>query len=166
MIIAGNIRAAVDLYAARLGANPVPEDLEKITRISFEAGAKASAADYAQAVIVHHATGRQIARWFDRYDVVLTPTLAEPPWKLGVLRHDEHGCGDVRPHVARFTAFTAPFNCSGNPAMTVPLHWTCDGLPVGVQMAGRYGDEATLFRLAGQLEQARPWFDRRPALQA
>jgi Asp-tRNA(Asn)/Glu-tRNA(Gln) amidotransferase A subunit family amidase len=166
VIIGGNIRAAVDMYAARLGREPGPDDLENITRVSYVAGGKASAADLARAIIVHHATGRRIAAWFDRYDVVLTPTLAEPPWKLGIFDMMSTDAEAYGRNVARFTAFTAPFNCSGNPAMTLPLHWSVDGLPIGVQIAGRYGDEATLFRLAGQIEQARPWVDRRPALQA
>ena len=66
--------------------------------------------------------------------------------------------------VAYFTSFTALVNIAGNPAVSLPLHWTPDGLPVGVQLIGRYGEEATLLRLAAQLEQARPWFARRPAL--
>ena len=65
---------------------------------------------------------------------------------------------------AYFTSFTAIVNVAGNPAVTLPLHWTPDGLPVGVQLIGRYADEATLLRVSAQLEQAQPWFDRRPAI--
>jgi amidase len=65
-----------------------------------------------------------------------------------------------------FTSFTAPFNASGNPAISVPLHWSAQGLPIGIQLAARYGEEATLLRVAAQLEQARPWAQRRPAAYA
>jgi amidase len=68
------------------------------------------------------------------------------------------------PKLARATMFTSVFNASGNPAASLPLHWTPEGLPVGVQIVGRYGDEATLFRLAAQFEAAQPWFQRRPEL--
>ena len=64
--------------------------------------------------------------------------------------------------VGFFTSFTAIANIAGNPAVSLPLHWTADGLPVGVQLLGRYGDEATLLRVSAQLEQERPWFNRRP----
>ena len=128
----------------------------------FESGVQASAADYARAVLAIHRTGRMVAGFFERYDVLLTPTLPQPPQKLGVFDMNADDPEAYRRAVALFTAFTAPFNASGNPAMSVPLYWTTSGLPIGVHFAGRYGDEATLLRLAAQLEQARPWFHRRP----
>jgi Asp-tRNA(Asn)/Glu-tRNA(Gln) amidotransferase A subunit family amidase len=164
VVIAGNIRAAIELHAARIGRQPQAGDLEGVTAAMFDAGAKASAADYARAVLTIHRTGRAVAHWFDKVDVLLSPTLSEPPQKLGVFDMNTDDFDLYGRHVARFTAFTSCFNASGNPAMSVPLHWAPDGLPIGVQFAGRYGDEATLLRLAGQLEQVRPWAGRRPAL--
>jgi Asp-tRNA(Asn)/Glu-tRNA(Gln) amidotransferase A subunit family amidase len=105
-----------------------------------------------------------VAQWFEKFDVLLSATLSEPPKKLGVFDMNTDDFDLYGRHVARFTAFTSWFNASGNPAMSVPLHWSSDGLPIGVQVGGRYGDEATLLRLAAQLEQARPWAKRRPEL--
>ena len=164
MVIAGNTRAAIDLHAAKTGNRPGPEKFEKVTWALFEAGAKASAAEYARAVLAVHRTGRMVGRFFERHDVLLAPTLPRPPEKLGVFDMNSDDIESYRRAIALFTAFTAPFNASGNPAMSVPLHWTAEGLPVGVQFVARYGDEAALFRLAAQLEQARPWFHRRPRL--
>jgi Asp-tRNA(Asn)/Glu-tRNA(Gln) amidotransferase A subunit family amidase len=161
-IIAGHIRAGIDQQAQKVGRQPGREDLEPITALFFDSGAKASAADYVRAVGVLHLTGRRVARWFERFDVILSPTLPEPPKRLGIFTLSPDDFETYGRQVARFTAFTVPFNASGNPAVSLPLHWTRDGLPVGVQCAGRYGDEATLFRLAAQIEQARPWADRRP----
>jgi amidase len=161
-VIAGNTRVAIESYAAKLGRQPSPEAFERITWLLFESGATASAADYARAVQVLHRTGRMVARFFEHYDLLLTPTLPRPPEKLGVFDMNTDNAEGYRVAVALFTAFTAPFNASGNPAMSVPLHWTSSGLPIGVQFAGRYGDEATLLRLAAQLERARPWFHHRP----
>ncbi len=164
MVIAGNTRAAIDLHAAKTGNRPGPEKFEKVTWALFEAGARASAAEYARAVLAVHRTGRMVGRFFERHDVLLAPTLPRPPEKLGVFDMNTDDIESYRRAIALFTAFTAPFNASGNPAMSVPLHWTAEGLPVGVQFVARYGDEAALFRLAAQLEQARPWFHRRPRL--
>jgi Asp-tRNA(Asn)/Glu-tRNA(Gln) amidotransferase A subunit family amidase len=164
MVIAGNTRAAIDLHAAKTGNRPGPEKFEKVTWALFEAGARASAAEYARAVLAVHRTGRMVGRFFERHDVLLAPTLPRPPEKLGVFDMNSDDIESYRRAIALFTAFTAPFNASGNPAMSVPLHWTAEGLPVGVQFVARYGDEAALFRLAAQLEQARPWFHRRPRL--
>jgi len=164
MVIAGNTRAAIDLHAAKTGNRPGPEKFEKVTWALFEAGARASAAEYARAVLAVHRTGRMVGRFFERHDVLLAPTLPRPPEKLGVFDMNTDDMESYRRAIALFTAFTAPFNASGNPAMSVPLHWTAEGLPVGVQFVARYGDEAALFRLAAQLEQAKPWFHRRPRL--
>jgi Asp-tRNA(Asn)/Glu-tRNA(Gln) amidotransferase A subunit family amidase len=164
VVIAGNVRAAVEAHAVKIGRQPQTGDLEGVTAAMFEAGAKASAADYARAVLTIHRTGRVVARWFESFDVLLSPTLSEPPKKLGVFDMNTDDFDLYGRHVARFTAFTSWFNASGNPAMSVPLYWAPAGLPIGVQFGGRYGDEATLLRLAAQLEQARPWAGRRPAL--
>ncbi|HTT38065.1 MAG TPA: amidase [Burkholderiales bacterium] len=163
-VIGGNTRAAIETHAAKVARAPGPHEFERVTWMYYEAGAKASAADYARAVQVIHRTGRLMGQFFERYDLLLTPTLPRPPEKLGVLHMNPEDFDAYGRAVALFTAFTVPFNASGNPAMSVPLHWDAEGLPIGVQIAGRYGDEASLFRVAAQLEQARPWFDRRPAM--
>jgi amidase len=128
-------------------------------------------------------TSRQVAPFFEQYDVLLTPTLACPPLEVGVLRIggakrlglvalNHLGTGRLLKALARvtgaglrmlsFAPFTPLFNATGQPAMSVPLCWNEEGLPIGMQFAGRYGDEATLFRLAAQLEKASPWFHRVP----
>jgi len=163
-VIGGNTRVAIESYAAKAGRPPSAEHFEKITWLMYESGETATAADYARAVQVLHRTGRMVARFFERYDLLLTPTLPRPPEKLGVFNMNTDDIEAYRSAVSLFTSFTAPFNASGNPAMSVPLHWTSAGLPIGVQFAGRYGDEATLLRLAAQLERARPWFHRRPSV--
>jgi len=163
LVIAGNMRAAIEAHAAKIGRVPVPAEFEKVTWMFFESGATANAADYARAVLAIHRTGRMVGRFFEGYDLLLTPTLPRPPEKLGVFDMNTDDLDSYRRAIALFTAFTAPFNASGNPAMSVPLHWAPSGLPIGVQFVGRYGDEATLFRVAAQLEQARPWSNRRPA---
>jgi amidase len=100
--------------------------------------------------------------FFETYDALLTPTLAEPPVELGVLDMMSQDLAAYTERLWRFTPFTYAFNVTGQPAMSVPLSWNAAGLPIGVHFVGRYGDEATLFRLAAQLEEARPWADRRP----
>jgi Asp-tRNA(Asn)/Glu-tRNA(Gln) amidotransferase A subunit family amidase len=128
----------------------------------IELGRQTAAPDYVMMINRLHAISREIARFFQTYDVLLTPTLAEPPVELGVLDMMSEDMNAYTERLWRFTPFTYPFNVTGQPAMSVPLSWNAAGLPIGVQFVGRYGDEATLFRLAGQLEQAEPWAERRP----
>jgi amidase len=96
------------------------------------------------------------------YDAILTPTLAQPPAPVGWF--DEVPPAQNFERQKLFTPFTALYNVSGQPAVSVPLHWTAEGLPIGIMLAGRMGDEATLISLSAQLEQARPWQDRRPPI--
>ena len=100
------------------------------------------------------------------YDVWLTPTLGEPPLPLGILVYSGGDPWELRRRQTAFSPFTYITNATGQPAMSVPLYQNGGGLPVGAHFAGRAGDEATLLRLAGQLEQARPWADRRPPISA
>src|SRR6516164_816556 len=109
------------------------------------------------------AAGRKMGTFLTSYDVILSTTLAGPPPKLGYFDQN----GDVQTFAERVTEYlsvTPLHNATGTPAMSVPLHWTADGLPVGVHFAGRYGEEATLLALAAELETVQPWFDRVPAL--
>ncbi|MFN0317261.1 MAG: amidase [Burkholderiales bacterium] len=162
--IGGNIRAAVDSYAKKKGKTVQREFFEYVTWMFYEMGGKASAADYARAVLGIHGAGRHVAQWFAGFDLLLTPTLPDPPQKIGVFNMDSPVLDDYARAITRLTSFTAPFNASGSPAVSLPLHWTADGLPVGVQLAAPYGEEAILIRLASQLEAAKPWFNKRPPI--
>jgi amidase len=166
LVIGANTRMAVDSYASTKKRQPSAEQFERITWMYYEAGNQSTAADYVRAVAVLHRTGRMIAEFFQRYDLLLTPTLPRPPERLGVFDMNTSDPDSYGKAVALFTSFTAPFNVSGNPAVSIPLHWNAQGLPIGIQLAGRYADEATLLRVASQLEQAAPWFDRTPPLAA
>jgi amidase len=109
---------------------------------------------------------REVGRFFVNHDVWLSPTLGEPPVPLGTFAYTGQDPFALRRRMAAFTPFTYVANATGQPAMSVPLIWNEAGLPIGTQFTGRFGDEATLFRLAAQLEAARPWSGRRPALSA
>ena len=106
-------------------------------------------------------TAQQIALLQQDYDLLLSPTLATPPVKLGKLSLNQDNAPYEKEAIS-VSAFTMLYNATGQPAMSVPLHWTPEGLPVGVMFAGRYGEETLLFQLAGQLEQVSPWFDKLP----
>lgn len=144
------------------GRVPGPDDLEPVTRLYAERGGKMSAHDYIRAVQTFHRTGRQLGAFFERFDVLLSPTIARPSLPLGTVRMD----GSLEQYeegLAPMVAFTAVCNATGVPAMSVPLEWTDDGLPIGMHFVARYGAEGTLLSLAAQLEAAHPWRDRRPS---
>jgi amidase len=98
--------------------------------------------------------------------VLVTPTMGEPPACLGELAPDTDDVLGTLTRMGAYAMFTSPFNITGQPAISLPLHWSADGLPIGVQLVAAYGREDVLIRLASQLEQARPWADRRPPTSA
>ncbi len=164
IVIGTNIAATLTARAAELGIELGPDDTEAQTEAMRDFGSHMTGERYVGAMRTIHATGRALARFMERYDAFLTPTMATVPMELGRLSLSRTDGNGYATDVRRAIAFTSLFNATGQPAMSVPLWWSADGLPVGVQFAGRYGDEATLFRLAAQLEGARPWFNRRPPL--
>lgn len=128
-----------------------------------------SGATYLSAVNKIHAYGREMAAVFDDFDVILSATLAEPPAQVGRFSHDREDYENYRigpGGVFEYSPFCAAFNASGQPAASVPMHWTEDGLPIGIQLAAAFGEDADLIALCAELERAVPWAHRRPALLA
>ena len=154
----------VDSLSFAVGRKPLLEDFEPGTWALIEMGRRRSAPDYLLAVQTLQIFSRRIAQFMQKYDALLTPTVAEPPLPLGSFdsTSDEPMAGMRR--AGLFAPFTPVCNVTGQPAMSVPLYWNADGLPIGAHFVGRFGDEATLFRLAAQLEAARPWANRRPPI--
>jgi len=153
-------------WEKRVGREATEGDLEPLSWALIELGRSVNGGQYLVSVQELQSISRQIADYFEGIDVLLTPTLAEPPAPLGTFDSPpgEPLAGLFR--AATYTPFTPPFNVTGQPGISLPLHWNDDGLPVGVQFVGRFGDEETLLALAGQLEQAAPWAERRPPVAA
>jgi len=162
MVFAANTMA--NIARATGGALPDRDLVEPLTYALAELGRAPSAADYILNLQALQRQSRRIAGFFERYDVWLTPTLAQTPRPHGYF---DIRSGDTRDWMAKLAAylpFTYPFNVTGQPAASVPLHWTADHVPIGVQFAARSGEEGLLLRLCAQLEAARPWFQRRPPM--
>ncbi len=166
LLIAANVQGGIDQQAELIGRQPGDDDIEPVIRFLARIGCDNTAADMARAVWTMHSVGRQIAPFFNDYDALLTPVVATPPPAIGTL---DTSSADVDAYLAAvfgFIPFTALANQAGTPAMSVPLYWNEAGLPIGVQLMSGYAREPTLFRLAGQLEQARPWAQHRPPICA
>ena len=141
-------------------------ELEPITSAVYQAGLRRTGADYLVALEGIQRFSRKMARWYHDgdYDLLLSPTMRIPPTQLGAFQWDPEDPRKWLEVTNAFVAFTRVQNMTGQPAMSVPLFWNKENVPIGVQFAGRFGDEATLFRLAAQLEKARPWAQRRPPI--
>lgn len=186
-LLCGETAAEIASAERLLGRRARADEFEVVTWSMAQIGRSLSAAEFLAAKHALFAAARQVSGFFEDVDVLVTPTLAQPPAPLGSLGPrglpatlmkglGRLGAGGLlkrltaldpsTEQIFAYIPWTPVFNVTGQPAMSVPLHWSAAGLPIGVHVVGRYGDEATLLRLAGQLERARPWAARRPALCA
>lgn len=159
-IIRVKVRQALEDIAARRGKPIHRDEVEAATWMIYQSAVEVGAIDYTRAVETVHGVGRRMAGFMKDHDVVLTPMLAEPPIRLGVLKAETTDAHAFFQRMREWSPFNNLFNATGQPAMSVPLCWGPDNLPLGVQFAGRFADEATLLKLAAQLEAARPWWQR------
>ncbi len=160
-VIAASIAANLDAEAERRGRPIEAGEIEGLTMATYRRGAAIGGAAYVRALQTLHAYARLEAQLFETYDVVLLSTLGSPAIPIGWVLEDTKLISE---RLFAFMPNTQAFNNTGQPAMSVPLAWSKGGLPIGLQFVARMGAEATLFRLAGQLEQAKPWFDHVPRL--
>jgi amidase len=184
-IVCVETRATIEEGEVLLNRKASFKDFEPSTWVLGLLGRQCRAPELSKSLNLAQLTARQIGEFFRNYDVLLTPTLAMPPVATGALQpkgiravamkllgrlnaggliNTLSGIDVSAQHVFGFMPYTPLFNVTGQPAMSVPLHWNDEGLPIGMQFVGRYGDEATLFRLASQLEKARPWSERIPPI--
>ena len=157
---------AIEELAKDMGRTPGPDNLEAVTLACREDGKRYTAVDLLKSLDHGGQLSRLVGRFFQNIDVFVTPTIAKPPAPHGEVNQNRAGMTAMEwtRQVFSYVPFTPLFNTTGQPAISLPLHWSADGLPVGVQFAGHLGDEATLLRLAAQLEEAKPWADKRPSV--
>jgi amidase len=161
-IIVSNTAYLLRQRAAALGRGIGLEDVEFVTFAINTLAAGVSGADYVEATVAMQQIGRDFALFFEEIDVLLSPTVCMPPLELGKLDMMGRDVGAFQELTSRYAPGAALFNLTGQPSMSVPLAWSQTGLPLGMMLTAPFGDEATLFRLAAQLEKERPWRARKP----
>jgi Asp-tRNA(Asn)/Glu-tRNA(Gln) amidotransferase A subunit family amidase len=163
-LMACNLEVTLREREAALGRSVCREDVERLTWAVFERAQRLTGADYVRATMFAQRLGRDMAKFHERFDVYLSPTCSLPPVPLGFVDMN----GDVDRHTQALYEMVpsiAIFNLTGQPSISLPIEWTASGLPIGIMLTAPFGDETTLFRLAAQLERARPWSHRYPALE-
>jgi amidase/6-aminohexanoate-cyclic-dimer hydrolase len=165
-IVGANTAMNVRLAEKRFGRAMSAEDFEILTLGMAHNAKNATATDYVAAELAGFQISRALAEFFQSCDIFLSPTLCAPPLRLGELDSMAQDLSHIGPTLRRYMPGTSMFNMSGQPAMSVPLAFSSTGLPLGMMFAGRFGDEATLLRLAAQLEQERPWRTKLPPICA
>ena len=165
-IVSANTAFNVRLAERHFGRAITDNDFEILTLATARNAQKTTATDYVAAQLNAFQISRALATFFETCDVYLCPTLCSPPLRIGELDAMSRDLSHIAPILRRYIPGTSMFNMSGQPAMSVPLAWNAAGLPLGLMFAARFGDEATLFRLAGQLERERPWKNKLPPVCA
>lgn len=163
-LFSGGLAWSIDGLSLAIRQKPSPEFFEPLTWACYEMGQKYTASNYLTSLTILQKISREVAKFFEKYDLWLTPTLSRPPVELGFFASPPEDPLRGFRRSAEFIPFTPLANATGQPAMSVPLYWNEEGLPIGVHFLGRFGDEATLFRLAAQLEVVRPWGNQRPKI--
>ncbi|MBN1382798.1 MAG: amidase [Deltaproteobacteria bacterium] len=163
-VYAAGLASTIEAVKLFTGIEPNLEVLEGLTLNLYEMGRQITAAQYLMAVTVLQKLSRQFAAIFETYDIWLIPALGCPSLKVGTIDFQDPSSTLVNEQIVKFTHLNPIYNISGHPAISLPLHWTAEGLPLGALFGGKYGDEATLFRLAGQIERIQPWRDRHPPI--
>ncbi|WP_337186875.1 amidase family protein [Phenylobacterium sp.] len=159
---ASNFAAGMDRLIEQLGREPEPDELEPLTWATLKAGRRQTGADAMRSLQETRMLNRRTLAFFEDVDVYLTPVLGTPVPEIGFIDPVNLEPKEVNRRQARVFPYTPPFNFSGQPSMSLPIETDSRGLPVGMMFTGRYADEATLFRLAAQLEKEAPWKGRRP----
>lgn len=164
-LIGANLSQELSHWERRTGHALDLDKLELGTKVFADLGTGIAAKDYLNAVEQVHLLSRKVQQWWaDGFDLLLTPTLPEPPPELGQFGATEENPLQAMLRSGMIVPFVAPFNLTGQPGISLPLHWNEAGLPIGVQLVGAYGREDVLIRIASQLEQARPWKDKHPPI--
>jgi amidase len=153
-------------WERELGKKIKQQEVESVTWKLYQESLKTTGASFLVAMENLQRFSRKLAVWYHdgNCDLLLSPTMRIPPTKIGAFDPSPEDPMKSIKIALSFVAFTRTQNITGEPAMSVPLYWNKDNVPIGVQFAGRFGDEAMLFRLAAQLEQARPWADKKPLI--
>lgn len=163
---ASSISRSIERLQISLNRKASSENLEASNWALYQYGQSLKATDLLEAYEFNNRVSRTVGEFFTEYDVILSPTIAQLPWEIGKLNANDPNL-DAEQWTERmmgYAPFTNLFNTTGQPAISLPLGWSSEGLPIGMQFAGRFADESTLFQLAFQLEEAQPWKNKRPKL--
>ena len=164
IIISANVALTLDMRAQQLGRELKEDDVEHITYRMYKNGKIATSDQYAHATLVNHQAGRALGHFMENYDVILSPVLNKPPVKIGSIDMSSKDVSTYITNLLSYSGFTGLYNQTGQPSISVPLSWSNLSLPIGSMFSAKFGEDALLLSLAAQLENAKPWKDKKPPI--